>query len=354
MSIFELPRTMRLAMAAVFCAGGVLLLAFAVCFGLMPRALNAVPLSTLWAWGAGAAGVLISLPLGYRYFREQHATVEEPERSKILYGIHLVGLGFALVLAALICSIAFAAVAWSVGQTRSGKSVAPGVPPALQTDEWSGKDAEGAEAVQETLTEKFGLLFGNSAEDAYFTVALFMLSTGVSLLGALFFFATSLWSKMGSPEREPFDRSLFWGGLWFRLGEAVLFNLVFFLLLRTYAPERYLVLPLVSLLVGMFLKAGETLISGIATRVFAAFEALVPASLAPKVEARVVILDLSPVQDQVFKTIAEQIRALAGVLKVIENPANHQLGVEYDPLKIAPTRIVQEATLRGIEARIVG
>src|SRR4029450_13952027 len=96
-----------------------------------------------------------------------------------------------------------------------------------------------------------------------------------------------------SPARETFDRRLFWGGLWFRIAEALLFNLVFFLVLRYYAPDRYLLLLLVSLMVGLFLKAGEWLVSGGAARAIASIQALVPNELSSQRVMRVFAFELS-------------------------------------------------------------
>jgi hypothetical protein len=76
---------------------------------------------------------------------------------------------------------------------------------------------------------------------------------------------------------EPFDASRFWAGLWYRLGEAIVFALVLFLLgYANYANGlRGATLLLVALLIGMFVKTGETLIAGLTRKVFAAVESFV-------------------------------------------------------------------------------
>jgi hypothetical protein len=74
---------------------------------------------------------------------------------------------------------------------------------------------------------------------------------------------------------EPFDTNRFWGGLWFRLGEAVLFTLVVFLLGVGSTKLTGASLLLVALLLGMFVKTGEGLIAGIAEKVFAAVSTIV-------------------------------------------------------------------------------
>jgi len=63
-----------------------------------------------------------------------------------------------------------------------------------------------------------------------------VVSLGMAVLGALFFVTNSLRNKR---ERKlvRYSETKFWAGLWFRLGEAVLFTVVFFLALRHYVPD---------------------------------------------------------------------------------------------------------------------
>jgi hypothetical protein len=109
-----------------------------------------------------------------------------------------------------------------------------------------------------------------------------VLSLNMAVLGALFFIANSL-RKLRICRRS-FDSSVFWAGLWYRIGEAVLFTLVFLLvihwrykgdLLKTSA-EYDLMLPLLALVLGMFIKTGERLVFGTAERIFAAASAMLP------------------------------------------------------------------------------
>jgi len=101
-----------------------------------------------------------------------------------------------------------------------------------------------------------------------------VVSLGMAVLGALFFVTNSLRNKR---ERKlvRYSETKFWAGLWFRLGEAVLFTVVFFLALRHYVPDSEQLLPLVALLVGMCVTTGETLVFGIAQRVLKGAAALV-------------------------------------------------------------------------------
>jgi hypothetical protein len=104
---------------------------------------------------------------------------------------------------------------------------------------------------------------------------------GMTLQGALFFVTNSVRQKRDS--REPYDPRKFWGGLWYRTGEAILFTVAFVFVLR-YGPGKPaedggLVgdqwLPLVGLFLGMFVKSGEALIFGLAQRVLQAASGLV-------------------------------------------------------------------------------
>jgi hypothetical protein len=113
---------------------------------------------------------------------------------------------------------------------------------------------------------------------------------GMAVEGALFFFCNSLYEKLNSgPDDNQFDVDQFWGGLWFRLGEAVIFTNVLLLYVLiwgnpnsnavgsanvTTGSIKIYMLPLVSLLCGMFLKPAEVLVYGIMERAFAGFVAM--------------------------------------------------------------------------------
>lgn len=80
-------------------------------------------------------------------------------------------------------------------------------------------------------------------------------------------------------ECKPYDRTRLWAGLWYRLGEAILFALVIFLVIHSTEEEVpgnvEALLLLVGLLMGMFVKPAELLVNGLAVRVFAAVKGLV-------------------------------------------------------------------------------
>lgn len=333
----------------ILLAGGVLIVTIAGTFSIIPMVLSVSPMNRRVAVGLAAVGaVMILLAVSslrrHAIASESQADAEqEPTRSTELYGMYLVGLGFALLTMALVCSIVFGGVAWSVASIVGG---APG--PAVNT-----------QAVMKRVPTELGQLFGDSPDDVAFILCLFVISSIVAMLGALFFFCTSLWTKMAEPERERFDRRMFWGGLWFRLGEALLFNLVFFLLLRTYAPDRFLLLPLVSLFVGMFLKTGESLVAGIATRVFASIQALVPTDLKAGKTMKLLVLALDPVESSTpadavkagMGQLAAAVKGLAGVEQVETDDDRRTLRVEYNASAVTPDDILRKVALKGFRLR---
>jgi hypothetical protein len=337
-----------LANSAALLGFGVLLITAALAYTVVPLSLKVEPINWWVAAGVATIGALL-LAIAMLRFPKQVGELEdeaekepEPARSTTLYGIYLVGVGFGLLLQALMCSLVFAAAAWSVGQRLTINQAAPPIQP--------------VSAAFDPKVQEIAKLFGGSADEAYFIVGLFALSSLVAMLGAMFFFATSLWSKMSEPEREAFDRRLFWGGLWFRIGEAILFNLVFFLVLRTYAPNQYLLLPLVSLLVGMFLKAGESLVSGIATRVFASIQALVPTDLGSQKVMKLLAFrlegfDKAATEAEMGKVVSELVailKGLAGVDHVEADAKALAVRAEYNASTITPEDIERKVQLKGL------
>jgi hypothetical protein len=350
----DIISTSALSGTALWVAGGAVFITIALSFGLMPRAFGADPMPWQVAVLIGIAGIAMfwwaisrrGLPVQLGALEVIADDKPEPERSTELYGIYLVGIGFALLVQALACSMVFAAIAWSMGHLPDGTQIQ--VPTALQK---SGA-ASGAAA------SGLANLFGRDPDDSFVILGLLNLSTLVATLGAMFFFANSLYMKMKLPERETFDRRLFWGGLWFRIAEALLFNLVFFLVLRYYAPDRYLLLPLVSLMVGMFLKAGESLVSGVATRVFASIQALVPNDLSSQRVMRLFAFELSGFEEnlssddkrKVVDSLVESLKAIPGVEEVEgDSRVTPNVRVEYNAAAVKPADIGRKVELKGLQ-----
>lgn len=313
--------------------------------------------------GACAAALLIVGILSCLRLIEclaQPLSDEGPQTSSELFGRHLVGIGFAFVLDAIFCIVLITALSMASGSIAVSQLGATGC--SLSGDSFNAGAAELAVVEQPTSSAHgaFASLFGTNPAGGRFTAALFLTSSMVAILGALFYFANSIWEKMGSQSNEEFDPNLFWAGLWFRLGEALSFNLVLFLFILTInfdaredARSLLIWLPLMSLLVGMFLKAGEKMIFGIAQRMFAAFSALVPATLEKTQALKVKTLDdpklfgtngaLTPAAERLFKAL-EHVR---GVTRVLSDLDRRVIEVEYDEDRVAGGRIQHEAKIHG-------
>ena len=207
----------------------------------------------LWGGGLSGAGALLAI-LAFGYF--QPADDDRPEARLTSYNMTLMGLGFALALLGVLNFVALAGFA-SVGELH---------------------------LILNDTTEDPSL---NDVRD----MMRMLLIPGFAALGSLFFVAGALRRKRqmlmqeiarlearnGSPA-DRYDSAQFWGGLWYRMGEAVLFALVFYLAVRSDyinvgEVNRVWVL-LVALLVGMFVKPAEQLINGLALRLFEGIKAM--------------------------------------------------------------------------------
>ena len=105
---------------------------------------------------------------------------------------------------------------------------------------------------------------------------LVLVSTALSLVGVFFFVGFATRRNM-LQDNEEFVVARFWTGIFLGTGQAVIYMLVFFLLLAWQNVESFGLLPLLALVTGMFIKSGERVIFGLAQRVFAAVEVLLPA-----------------------------------------------------------------------------
>jgi hypothetical protein len=189
--------------------------------------------------GLLAAGIVTGV-LAVATPRAPHALGSNPDRA--MFGGAIVGLGLVFLVDAILNLIAFS------GFAKSG--LLAQVFPLIASDATGIESSNAVSAIR------------------------LIVSLGLAVLGALFFVTNSLRTKR-ERQRESYSERKFWAGLWFRLGEAVLFTVVFFLALRHYAPESEQLLPLIALLVGMFVTTGETLVFGLAQRVLKGAAALV-------------------------------------------------------------------------------
>ncbi|MCA9291327.1 MAG: hypothetical protein KDA25_09365 [Phycisphaerales bacterium] len=331
--------------------------AVAIGFGMMPLLLGVPPMAwpftlALSLGAVGFIGIALVRLRGTLAGLTDPDTLEEPRRSDVLYGHSLVGIGATMLIIAVASTIIVASLAWTTGRLTTVSDDGR-----LVGDEF---DAGAADVLRDLATDlpvtRLGVLFGETPAESRFVAALFVLSTFVALLGALFYFANSLWTKLTEAEREPFDRSIFWAGLWFRLGEAVIFNVVLFLMFRYWWPERYLVLPLMSLLIGMYLKAGEKLVAGSATRLFAAFAALVPTTIPAGEQLKMVELDLDgAIVDGALtesgRALVEGLGQIKGVSRVVPDLGSGIMRVEFDASTVNGSRIAHEVRLHGLAAR---
>ena len=207
----------------------------------------------LWGAGLSGAGALLAM-VDFGYLRP----LENDDCEGLLAGYNraLMGLGFALVLLGILNFVALAGFA-SVGELH---------------------------LILNDTTQNPSL---NNVRD----MMRMLLIPGFAALGSLFFVAGALRRKREILRRElarlearngrpagRYDSAQFWGGLWYRMGEAVLFALVFFLTVRSgyinfdYANRVWVLL--VALLVGMFVKPAEQLINGLALRLFEGIKAM--------------------------------------------------------------------------------
>ncbi|MEM1330810.1 MAG: hypothetical protein AAGG07_09640 [Planctomycetota bacterium] len=206
------------------------------------RLVAAIAGPTLVLLGLGCLGMaLYLLQRGPR-----KAQGEFVANDAVRYQRHLVGIGYSLLLSGLLLTSLIAAMLYwnliEIGGARSQESIKP-----------------------EQLT------------------FLLILSTLAAVVGSLFFVANSLRKKRDAKQR--FSSEKFWGGLWFRVGEAVLFSLVvFWLIWKNHVTSQqssgadaplldYSWLPILCLLIGMFVTSGEMLIFAIARGLFRAVAA---------------------------------------------------------------------------------
>jgi hypothetical protein len=311
----------------------------------------------------GIAAALLLLGLwflrsGLRSLRDPES-LKEPEKSEVLYGRHLVGIGFALLADALLNVVVVAVLIRRISSLQASGHFQRASQHGndLYGDEFNAANVHGVieKIAPSEAGEVLMRLFGRDPAECFLVGILLIMSTLVTLLGALFFFATAMWNKMQNADRESFDPSIFWAGLWFRVGEAVVFNLVFFFLLRVYAPDSYLLLPLVSLLVGMFLKSGEQLVSSLAQRLFAAFSALLPVETAPRTAADVYQAVLTQVPQEpdsrakLFNALTDALVAMRGVESARIDPQFLLLRVRYDAQKLTLKDIRHTVQLLGCD-----
>jgi len=301
----------RLTVAGVSFAVGCILLVAVASTATLARcagaAANTPPGCAAAGWSEIVLYVVAAVVLGAGAVtgaRAVHRLPSLAERDRTRYDRYLVGLGYSLVLLAVLNFVALAGFAYE-GRLQQvlGVEIAGSPGGATKPGATAGSVAAGG---------------GNrAAARSAERLAFFLFVPDFAVLGALFFFANSMRGKRDAPPRveaqvqadadaaqpaeggaasagsaapgadspkrdvrppaEPFEAARFWGGLWFRVGEALLFSLVVFLFAAAPGAGKSggAWLLLMALLLGMFVKTGESLVAGLADRVFAAARQLV-------------------------------------------------------------------------------
>ena len=202
----------------------------------------------------GIVIVLLAAYSGYRGWSLGSRAQDTATESELRFNRYLMVTGYALLLVGVLCCALVAGLVYTQKLEHSGEAF--------------------NQAMVASADKRLAMLV--------------VLSAVTSIFGALFFVANSLRKKRDA--KVPFSTEKFWGGLTFRLGEAVLFSLVVFWLIWRGATSttgastqpaggpatvglNYAWLPLVSLLLGMFVTSGETLIFAIAQGLFRAVAA---------------------------------------------------------------------------------
>jgi len=211
------------------------------------------------------------------------------DRCVLIYNRYLVGTGYALLVCTVLCGVLVAGLIYSSSLHCTGpefnSAMNPGTAstsvPTSSSPATGGNSAaiprasEGDKTTQEPKLASVVETPDSAAIKRVRLATLLLLSIGTAIVGALFFVANSL--RVKCAVAEPFSAARFWGGLWYRLGEAALFTLVMFWLVWRSAdpkhdstPMNYTWLPIVSLFLGMFVKSGESLVFAIAHGLFEA------------------------------------------------------------------------------------
>lgn len=265
--------------AICFAIGSVLVVGFTT-WVYFPTAMEGTALVSWRPMYSGICLVVISAVIGVLALIHLKSTQPSPvelQYSSQMFGRALVGIGYFLLLDALLNIVAIAGFAkggyegailmplrtFSVETNTVGTAKqAPKLDPSTNTVPAAVPEKEGKKPVDE-------------AKRNMFRAIQLMFALGFTLMGALFFFAKSLWDKMQDSTLVHFDERMFWAGLWFRLGEAVVFTLVVYVALRFKQQEGSDWLPFIALVIGLSVKSAENLIAGICERVLAAVNGLI-------------------------------------------------------------------------------
>lgn len=234
-----------------------------VTWRLLPKA---APEQTDWIL-LGVAGVLLigSLIAGRKGLVWQSKVAESQDLTELQsqqrrVGRTLSGLGYAMLVLALLNGLAFAGFAWT-GMIRQ---VIP-LTPAATTP--APKDAAASEAL--------GLC------------TLLVVSMTMAIFGALLFAAITLLRRREIEDRV--DLSGFTGSLILRIGQSILYTVAVFLLLRLFGGTNPAIgtqwLPVLALFAGLFVASVERVLVGLAMNMLAAVDVLLPMHMSERERA---------------------------------------------------------------------
>lgn len=269
-------------LAAIGFLGGLVAIVGTLTFNALPAAFNpqigeAFPLGP---WVTGLALLLLSLVMGIwtlvnlppvekaevdQVRSDEEKAALKREVSDKMFTRYLIGIGYFLFVDAVVNMVAFAGIAKSGQLSR----IFP-----LGNGGFTGAaTGQAAPSFFEQVIQFLNWL--QHPDEPVVLMVILMLSLGMALLGALFFFANALWGKFKQPEIH-FDRNVFWGGLWFRLAEAIVFTIAVFLFMQFQGSQQAIkYLPMIGLFIGMTVKSSEALIFGLAERLLASITSLV-------------------------------------------------------------------------------
>ncbi|MDP7018727.1 MAG: hypothetical protein QGG36_23205 [Pirellulaceae bacterium] len=211
-----------------------------------------------YAAAVGGALAVIGLAIAWRNVVASGMpnAVSDHDRT---YAWALVGVSFVLFLDAVLMMTCMAGFSY---HGHLDRVLATDVQPIVAAP------APGAPAVADDA--------GTSADDDNGAVisARLVLSMGMAVLGALFFVAKSL--RTSWEQGVTFHLGRFWSGIWFRLGQAIVYTACLHLLLRMQAKVPHSYIVIMALVVGMFVKIAERTFFGVSQRLFAMIDYLIP------------------------------------------------------------------------------
>lgn len=255
-------------MAAFLFLAGMVTVIGALTFKALPLALWRGQNGSFPVTGCVIGAVLILLGCGFGFWTLAMLNPIEPgihrrDASDILFARYLIGIGYFLFVDAIINIVAFAGIAYSGGLNY--------IFPFGNGDLARSAERKDVHLLADRILGLFDKLI--APDQNVILVVVLMLSMGMALLGSLFYFANSLWQKFQS-RTEFFNCGIFWGGLWFRLAEAIVLTIAMFLFLR-FKGFNTNYMPVIALLIGTTVKSSESLIFGLAERTLASVASLV-------------------------------------------------------------------------------